>query len=300
MAQTELFINGGKSWIDLHNPTNEEVLELSRIHNLNHHIVQDSFQPEHLPKYEFADDVHFMILRYHHLEGNLANVNSIQELTDKITIFYTDDLLITIHKNEPAFLEPIRERCRVKGRCLSATEVIGRIVWLSLESYDSRVNYLSEQVDIYENEIVQKKSNNIQMKALYFIKREAALAHKVLMLMQEPINHILPKPGQEPMVQDVKDQYLKMRTLYAQVLEDVNNLMGLFMSLSSQKTNEVVKVLTIFSVFFMPLTFIVGIYGMNFQFMPELSEKWGYPGVMVLMVIVTAFIYMWFKKKKWL
>jgi magnesium transporter len=83
-------------------------------------------------------------------------------------------------------------------------------------------------------------------------------------------------------------------------LDEVNNLVNLFMSLSSQKTNDVMKVLTIFSVFFMPLTFIAGIYGMNFEFMPELRQKWGYPGVMVLMGIVTAFIYFWFKRKKWL
>lgn len=66
-------------------------------------------------------------------------------------------------------------------------------------------------------------------------------------------------------MQDVKDQHLKMRTLYAQVLDEVNNLMNLFISVSAQKTNDVVKVLTIFSVFFMPLTFIVGVYGMNFN-----------------------------------
>ena len=91
-----------------------------------------------------------------------------------------------------------------------------------------------------------------------------------------------------------------MQTLYTQVLEDVNNLLNLSMSFAAQKTNEVMKVLTIFSVFFMPLTFIAGIYGMNFHYMPELSKKWGYPGSLGLMVIVAIVIYQWFKRKKWL
>ena len=74
----------------------------------------------------------------------------------------------------------------------------------------------------------------------------------------------------------------------------------MYMSFTAQKTNNVVKILMIFSVFFMPLTFIVGIYGMNFEFMPELNKKWGYPAVMVIMIIVTGVIYFWFKRKKWL
>jgi magnesium transporter len=144
---------------------------------------------------------------------------------------------------------------------------------------------------------MRRKTNNNHVEGLYLIKREAALAYKVLMLMKEPINHLFPQPGEEPLVQDVKDQHLKMRTLYGQVLDEVNNFMSLFMSFSSQKTNDVMKVLTIFSVFFMPLTFIAGICGMNFDFMPQLREKWGYPGVLTLMAIVTLCIYVWLKKR---
>jgi len=286
------------SWIDVCNPTNAEVVELSRTYHLNRLIVQDSLQPEHLPKYEVVDEVNFMILRFNINNGS-CNAATIQELTDKITIFYTDELLITIHKTEATFLEPIRKRLQTTGKH-STTEVLSKIVWSALETFDERANYLSSQIDLYENEVMRRKTNNDQMEALYLVKREAALAHKVLLLMQEPINHIFPKPGEEPLVQDVKDQYLKMRTLYGQVLEEVNNLMNLSISFSAQKTNDVMKVLTIFSVFFMPLTFIVGIYGMNFEFMPELRQKWGYPAVLILMIIVTLFIYAWFKKKKWL
>src|SRR4028119_92450 len=106
MAQTEEIKAHELRWIDVSNPSNAEVVELSRVYNLNHHIVQDSLQPEHLPKYEFVDEVHFMILRFNITKGN-CNAATIQELTDKITIFYTDKLIITIHKTEAAFLEPI-------------------------------------------------------------------------------------------------------------------------------------------------------------------------------------------------
>ena len=117
--------------------------------------------------------------------------------------------------------------------------------------------------------------------------------------MSEPINHQHPEKG-ESSVQDMRDQHLKMLTLYSQVLEDVNNLMNLSMSFAAKRTSEVMRILTVFSVFFMPLTFIVGIYGMNFKFMPELNKKWGYPAVLFFMAIVTVVIYLWFKRKKWL
>lgn len=299
MTGAEKITSEGINWIDVCNPSNAEVIELSKEYNLNRLTVQDSLQPEHLPKYEVVDDVHFMILRYNINSGS-CNAATIQELTDKMTIFYTGSLLITIHKTAAPFIDPIKKRFQTVGKLLTTTEVLSKIVWSALETFDERANYLSAQVDIYENEIMRRKTSNNQMEALYLIKREAALAHKVLLLMQEPINHIFPNSGEEPIVQDVRDQHLKMKTLYGQVLEEVTNLMNLFMSFSSQKTNEVMKVLTIFSVFFMPLTFIVGIYGMNFEFMPELKQKWGYPAVLVVMVIVTVLIYIWFKKKKWL
>jgi magnesium transporter len=83
-------------------------------------------------------------------------------------------------------------------------------------------------------------------------------------------------------------------------VDDVNNLLSIQLSLASHRTNEVVRVLTVFSVFFLPLTFIVGVYGMNFQHMPELREHWGYPAVLAGMALVTLAIYFWFRRRGWL
>jgi len=85
-----------------------------------------------------------------------------------------------------------------------------------------------------------------------------------------------------------------------ELLEDVNNLLSMQLALASHRTNEVVRVLTVFSVFFLPLTFIVGVYGMNFHFMPELRSPWGYPAVLVGMGLVTLAIYLWFRSRGWL
>lgn len=80
----------------------------------------------------------------------------------------------------------------------------------------------------------------------------------------------------------------------------MTNLLKIYLSLSAQRTNEVMRMLTIFSAFFLPLTFIAGIYGLNFEFMPELGWKAGYPAVLFLMVVVAGRIYVWFRRKGWI
>ena len=299
MPRKEQIICDNVSWIDITDPTHQEMEELSRDYNLNQNIVRDCMQPEHLPKYEYVDEVHFLILRYfsHSFE---KKVFTIQDLTNKIAIFYSDDFLITIHLTEAKFLDVIRNKYVAGGKCESTTDLLTIIVWNSLETYDDPANRLSEQVDFYENQVMLKNSGSDHIEALYLIKREASIGHKVLMLMLEPINHIYIKQGEETKLQDVRDQHLKMQTLFNMVMDDCNNLLNLSMSFSSKKTNDVMKVLTKFSVFFLPITFIAGVYGMNFRYMPELAQKWGYPLALVVMAIVTAIIYAWFKKKKWM
>ena len=299
MAIKERYSSPYVKWIDVTEPTRTEIEQLSQEYHLNLYMVLDCMQPEHLPKYEFDEDngVHFLILRYY-AQGDSKHVSSIQELTNKIAIFASDEKVVTIHKTETPFLYIVAKRAAKHG--FDMPELVSKIIWEALETFDEPANRLSEQLDFQESQIMLRQTTGDATEALYYIKREASIAHKVLMLMLEPINHIQPKPGKEALLQDVKDQHLKIQTLYNQVLEDVNNLLGISMSFAAQRTSEVMRILTLFSVFFMPLTFIVGIYGMNFQFMPELREKWGYPSVLILMTVVTVIIFLWFRRKKWL
>jgi magnesium transporter len=99
---------------------------------------------------------------------------------------------------------------------------------------------------------------------------------------------------------DMRDMHVQLLSVYAQNLEDVNNLLHFYMSISSQKTNEVMRILTVFSAFFLPLTFLVGVYGMNFKYMSELDYIHGYKLTWLFMILITIFIFQWFWRKKWL
>jgi len=299
MIKKEHPICTGINWIDITDPSTTEMQELAEKYHLNPYIVRDCMEPDHLPKYDLVDEVNFLILRFYAHDFNKLAA-TIQDLTNKIAIFYTDQFLLTIHKSEIAFMEIINKRHVAPGKCASVNDVVTRIIWHALESYDDPAQRLSEQIDFHENSIMVRKMTSDQLEALYYIKRQASISQKTLMLMLEPINHVRTTAEEEAALQDVKDQHLKMLTLYNQAVEDVNNLMNMYMSFSAQRTNEVMKILTIFSAFFLPLTFIVGIYGMNFEYMPELRQEWGYPTILFVMALVTIAIYAWFRRKKWL
>ena len=299
MAIREQEVCKDVTWIDVVAPTAQEMLDLAAKYNLNEYTVRDCLQPEHLPKYEFFDDVHFLILRYYSHTPD-KRIATIQEETDKIAIFYTESFIITIHLKDAAFLKMLKQKFAGTGRCNSTTSLLAKVMWNALETFDDPANRLSEKVDFFESQVLLKKTTEDYTESLFYIKREASISHKVLMMMQEPINHIFVHSGEESELQNVRDQQLKIQTLYTQILDDVNNLMNTYMAYQAQRTNDVVKILTIFSVFFMPLTFIVGIYGMNFEFMPELQERWGYPGVLILMLLVSLGIYFYFRRKGWL
>lgn len=135
---------------------------------------------------------------------------------------------------------------------------------------------------------------------LYQIKRKALMSKKLLLFSQEAISSVKLPVAKADDLQDSRDLHLKLLNIYDQIHEDVSNLVNFYLSISAQKTNDVIKVLTIFSVFFMPLTFVAGIYGMNFDYMPELKMRYGYPLLLGIMVLLSGGIYLWFRKKRWL
>jgi magnesium transporter len=106
-------------------------------------------------------------------------------------------------------------------------------------------------------------------------------------------------PLNPAVMEDLRDTVERMYVECDLVRDNLNQLLSIHFNVSTQRVNEVILVLTLFSAFFLPLTFIVGIYGMNFKMMPELSWKYGYPAAWGLMVLVVLVIWQWFRRKKW-
>lgn len=284
-------------WTDLVDPSYEELNALAEKYNLHPALVKDCLQPDHLPKYERMDNYSFLIFRIH-TDNNVAEADTVQLLTHKIAIFYGENFLLTVHRREHGFIKSLMERVN-SGHCTSSRELLNALISACLETYEVPLGKLAKSVDYFEEIIFLRPKKIPLLKGLYYLKRKVDLLRRMLILSYAIIDAIDSSEG-DVNTRDIRDQYVKFQNMFDSLAENIHQLLAIYFSASSQKTNEIMRVLTILSVFFMPLTFIVGIYGMNFDVMPELHWKMGYPGVMALLVVVTVSIYFWFKRKGWL
>jgi magnesium transporter len=292
----------GFTWINVLDPSRDELTDLSKKYKFHQLSLIDSLDPDHLPKYEMMHDVVFIIVRVYDKDAP-PDGDTIQELTSKVAIFAGDDFLITIHRQE---LECLGTACHgaLAAESPGVFEFLCNLLHQVLITFEKPGLKLASNLDYFESKIFLNSRTPAILKDLYHLKRKAAVIKRLLNLSRQILekiaSHMENPEVQYPQLQDLNDFYTRVETIYDNVNESVNNLLNLYINLSSQKTTEVMRILTVFSVFFMPLTFIVGIYGMNFHYMPELEMKIGYPSVMILMACVTLVIYMWFRKKGWL
>jgi len=281
-------------WLDIKSPREEQFVEIAEKFGLEAFPVKDSLEPGHLPKIEKLKDYSFLILRAYTADED-DNVATVEGLSNKIAFFFNEKQLITIHRNPFVFIDDALASKKPFG---SVYELLIDLIREIIMTFEKPSQWQLEQIDAVEEKIFLKRHAKISLEDLYFQKAEARISKKLLLLTQNVVSQMeIPAPQLSAM-EDVKDKLVKLILNFEEVLEDANNLMNTYLSVAAQKNNEVVKLLTIFSAFFLPLTFIVGIYGMNFDFMPELRWKFGYGYVMLLMLLVCVVIFIWFRRRK--
>jgi magnesium transporter len=278
-------------WIDIENPIKEDLEKITKIHGLNYYLIKDSLEKGHLPKYEKTYKVDFFIFRAYTSDIKL-HIDEVGEMSNKIAFFIFEDKLITIHRAHFNFLN-IHEEKHIK-----INELFLRIVKLMLDTFQKPTFELSNQISEIERTIFLKDHRKVLLEELYFIKSQSRILKKVLHITQSVMEQSVDNFSASYQYQDIKDELLNLLTYNDESVENANQLMTTYLSISDQKNNEVVRLLTIFSAFFLPLTFIAGVYGMNFRFMPELNWKWGYFFSIGFMLLVVIVIYLWFRRKR--
>lgn len=302
MNGTVLTAKSGFTWIDVINPTPDELDQLAKTYGLHATSVLDCLDPEHLPKFERLGEMTFIILRAFDELGPPTG-ETIQQVTRKIAVFYGEKFFLTIRRKDQAFLAHLRESHvqRAKTREPRLSYVLTDLVNAVVASYERPLDEAENTIEAFEVALFDPKRPSPPLHRIHILKRRVNLMKRLLWQTLGVIHKMAPPTERNaPLFQDAGENAESYHFYADELLEEVNNLLSIHLMMASHRTNEVMRVLTVFSAFFLPLTFVVGIYGMNFDFMPELRVKWGYPVIMLLMLAISAVIFTWFRRRGWL
>lgn len=269
--------------------------------------------PVHLPKYERLGALTFLIVRIYDSQAPMK-ADSVQSLTRKVAIFSTPDFIITLHRLDPDWMEQqlvqrcLREQIEADeenppavGAPSQVPNFLLRFLNRCIRTYTTPIERAEDELDSFENAVMESEPSPSMLKALHATRRRLSLMKRILIHTRDVINNLIPGfENLSPLYQDLRENVATLIFLSDELLEDTHASLNLHFNLNSQKTSEVMRILTVFSVFFMPLNFLAGIYGMNFEHMPELHWRWGYPFVIASMIAVSGTIGFWFWRRGWL
>lgn len=284
-------------WIRLKRPSEAEVRrvldDLFQCHPL---LIEDCIKLNQRPKLDRYQNQLFMSFFAIH-----GSDYSAQEMAIVIGANY----VITIYQDEIPFLENVyREFQEIEGRMDHTSEILYHILDRCVDTYSDIVNTIEGKVDrmerdIYQNpnaqvaqDIFQLKRHLHQLRRIFSEEKTilGAIAHQNLPFMRQEADAYFI---------DIYDHISRAIDSIDIFRESLTGILDLQMNLKSDRMNEIMKTLTVFSTFFLPLTFIVGLYGMNFHNMPELAWPLGYAFVWVIMIGVAIAMWVFFKRRKW-
>ena len=294
-----IYRNNRCEWIDVEAPTDEDLGFLHERYNINVLLLEDTIDANHLPKYEEDGNLKFFLTR-ENTELERSSLNNISDISTKLGIFLVDGVIITIHRMRNRSIYEYKKEVLVEKNEITTDSIALNLALKVMKSFDDESKNLLETLDNLENEIFLKTTNtSAQIRRLYKLKRKSGLNSRILNISSDWVENFKKLNLAETETSDLRDKHKDALTDFDHLNVQITNLISMSLALTDQKANQVMKLLAMYSVYFLPITFIAGLYGMNFKFMPELEYKYGYyltVGFMVLIVVVT-FIY--FRRKKW-
>jgi magnesium transporter len=286
------------AWYDIETPTPEELEHIAVEFNLHPAAVQDCLQPDHLPKFEEMGEYNFMIMRL--FNPDEPQSTSMRKLTHKVAIFFNEQCVITIHRKPQPFIYRIAEGFLVSGKCQGAEHLVTKILKQAVLTFDSPTEEWQRELDYYEGSLIRRHRPPSLPKGLYQVKQQASSLKRLLLVTFGSFDAFADSYENDPYMTDLRDTAKRVMLVYDDILESTNSLLNLYLSLSSVKTNEIMRVLTILSALFLPLTFIVGVFGMNYSWMPTIADPNGFWYVCGGMVILTVGLIAYFRHKSWM
>ena len=294
------------TWVEVEGLGDEALLRrLGAIFQIHALALEDVVNAPQRPKAEEYAEHLLLITRMARL------INAYDVDREQVAIFIGKSYILSFqeHYRDGDVLDPVRQRIR-EGigpiRKLGADYLGYALIDTIIDAYYPVVEALSERLEKLEDRIMSGRSTQTVLDRLNRIKNDAIVLRRAMWPQLEALNRLQRDPTR--FLSDEVRLYLRDTTDHCAQIVDVldssreliNGLLNTYLSLVSNKTNEVMKVLTIMASIFIPLTFVAGVYGMNFQYMPELHARWGYPISLVAMALVVIVLLIFFRHRGWL
>jgi magnesium transporter len=292
------------TWINIDGLHQTEILEkLGECYGLHPLVLEDILNTEQRPKMEDYGEYLYVIVKMLHDKGKRGQVEA-----EQVSLIVGPNFVFSFQESEGDVFEPIRERIRSnKGRLrkMGADYLAYSLLDAIVDYYFVILEKLGERIEFLEEELVTNpKTQTLQ--EIHHLKSEMIFLRRAVWPLREVIGAL--ERGESPLIQkgtsvylrDVYDHTVQAIDTVETFRDMVSGMLDIYLSSVSNRLNAVMKVLTIIATVFMPLTFLAGVYGMNFRYMPELEWRWGYPLVWAVMIGVGAFMLVYFKRRKWL
>lgn len=293
------------TWLNIEGIHQVDIVEkIGNLFNLHSLILEDIVNTEQFPKIEDYSDHLFIVLKTLSFDEKKNRIE-----TEQVSLCMGTNFVLSFQEaGGKDFFNPIYDRIRKgKGRIrkMGADYLLYSIIDAIVDSYFIVLEKLDEKIETLEESVLTETAQQTVME-IHKLKREMILLRKSIWPLREIINNM--GHGESSLITESVHIYL--RDVYdhtVRIIETIENfrdilsgLLDIYLSNTSNRINSVMKVLTIIATIFMPLTFIAGIYGMNFEYMPELEWRWGYPTILTFMASLGISMLIFFRLKKWL
>jgi magnesium transporter len=297
------------TWVDIDGLGDEDRLaRLGQVLGLHPLALEDAVGSNQRPKVELYGEHCFMVV----------HMASIAERVDmeQLSIFFRPGLVVTLQNGHPGdSLEPVRKRLRQgrgRIRMAGADFLAYSLVDAVVDAYFPVLEEFGERLEVLEREVVEGSVGRSAAQRIYAAKHDLLTLRRGIWPLRDAIGALLredsPQLGQETRLylRDCHDHAVQLMDIVDTYREVASNLMDIHLSSMSHRMNEVMKVLTVIATIFIPLTFIAGVYGMNFDTtrspwnMPELEWRFGYPWALGLMLLTAVGLVLYFKRQGWL
>lgn len=299
---------GTFKWSNYLNPNKDVLAQLAAELRLEPKILFNCLDSDYLPHIETYGSTQFLVLRLMEPDSK-TNADSVQELTTKIAIFIAPEQIVSIHRLPLREVQEVEKRIREDGaQDVSKQRFLGYFYDQVALGFDKPLTDLELMLDHFEERLFNKRKPRHFLREGFYLKRKASSFKKVLKLSLDLMNKLITKVECSPVYfQEAKDR-LERSLFYAEdVYENIQSLLSLHMAIEAQKTNEasfrtneIMRVLTVLSIFFLPLNFLAGVFGMNFVHIPLLNNKMGFWIAIFVMLVISSFVLYYLLRQGWM